>query len=287
MVSVRHAFLLGMGLLTACADPAPPPALPQPPPFAPAPPPVDPRATLQLPFSTARGPVPPGVPVALISRQAIVLQGDDASLIPVPPDPSRGVDAAYKRSGPNDLYLVPLAAALARSPLRGAGAIAIGADASVPYRLLIEVLFTAGQSEIGTFHLLVQTAAGPGAITTHAPRVGGSWGQPATPALNLSVIVVRDGMAVKTSGGNIAPGCAAVGPGLAFPRGPAGLDLAGLQACATAARQSDPRFDGDHQATLTANPDIAVGEVVAVMDALRTEPSGRALFPEIAFGVPR
>lgn len=291
MLPVRCTALVCAAFLAACAEPAPPPAMPPPPPFAPLspapPPPVDTGPVIQLPFSTSRGPLPAGVPLVLISRQSIAVQGDPGSLIPVPPDPSRGADAAYKRSGPNDLYIVPLAAALARSPLRAAGAVAIGADAAVPYRVLVEVLFTAGQSEIGTFHLLVRTAAGVGAITTHAPRMGDERRRYDVPSLNLSVIVVRDGMSVKTSFGNIATGCAGIGSGLAFPRGPAGLDLAGLQACATALRQRDPRFAGEQQATLTANPDVPLGEIVSVMDALRTEPSGRAAFPDIVFAVPR
>ncbi len=33
----------------------------------------------------------------------------------------------------------------------------IVADATTPYRLLIEVLFTAGQSEFGKYHLMVRS----------------------------------------------------------------------------------------------------------------------------------
>jgi hypothetical protein len=281
----RRALALTAALLAGCAEPAPPPPGFPAPPSAPAP--VDPRSLLQLPFSTSRGLVPTGVPVVLISRQAIVVQGDEASTIPLPPDPSRGADAAYKRAGPHDYYLVPLAAALERSPLRGAGALAIGADAAVPYRVLAEVLYTAGLSGMATLHLLVRTAAGPGAIQTQAPKIVGARPRSDVPALNLAVVLVRDGISVKTSGGNIAPGCSSVGLGLTFPRGPGGLDLAGLQACAAAARNSDPRFAAETLATLVANPDITFGELVAVMDALRTEPSGRPGFPDIAFGILR
>jgi hypothetical protein len=92
---------------------------------------------------------------------------------------------------------------------------------------------------------------------------------------------------LKTASGNIAPGCATLGAGLTLPRGPGGLDLAGLQACAAAAKNSDPRFAAEALATLVANPDIPFGELVAVMDALRTEPSGQPGFPDIAFGILR
>ena len=78
-----------------------------------------------------------------------------------------GVDARYKRSGPNDLYIVPLANALSSARetdkrVRAAKGLdtatseaVIVADATTPYRLLIEVLFTLGQSEFGKYHLMV------------------------------------------------------------------------------------------------------------------------------------
>jgi len=78
-----------------------------------------------------------------------------------------GVDARYKRSGPNDLYIVPLANALQHArdtdkAVRAAKGLdpssseaIIVADATTPYRLLIEVLFTLGQSEFGKYHLMV------------------------------------------------------------------------------------------------------------------------------------
>ena len=78
-----------------------------------------------------------------------------------------GVDARYKRSGPNDLYIVPLANALSSARetdkrVRAAKGLdtstsegIIVADTTTPYRLLIEVLFTLGQSEYGKYHLMV------------------------------------------------------------------------------------------------------------------------------------
>ena len=78
-----------------------------------------------------------------------------------------GVDARYKRNWPNDLFIVPLAGALAQAretdkairQARGERAetseAILVADASTPYRLLIEVMYTLGQSEFGREHLLV------------------------------------------------------------------------------------------------------------------------------------
>src|SRR5580698_715292 len=46
----------------------------------------------------------------LISKSHVVV--DDAVVCPVPADATHGIEGKYKRSGPNDLYIVPLANAL-------------------------------------------------------------------------------------------------------------------------------------------------------------------------------
>ena len=105
----------------------------------------------------------------LISKSQIVV--DDKTICPVPTDATHGVEAKYKRSGPTDLYIVPLANALQswrdrdRAVRLGTGkdpssseAILI-ADSNTPYRLLVEVLFTLGQAEFGKFHLMVLQSA--------------------------------------------------------------------------------------------------------------------------------
>jgi biopolymer transport protein ExbD len=101
----------------------------------------------------------------MISKSNIVV--DDNVICPVPAEASHGIEGKYKRSGPNDLYIVPLANALAHAretdkAVRTAKNLdpssseaIIVADASTPYRLLVEVLFTLGQSEFGKYHLMV------------------------------------------------------------------------------------------------------------------------------------
>jgi biopolymer transport protein ExbD len=101
----------------------------------------------------------------LISKSQIVV--DDNIICPVPADATHGVEGKYKRSGPTDLYIVPLANALqswrerdrqvrlATGKDPSASEAIIIADANTPYRLLVEVLFTLGQSEFAKFHLMV------------------------------------------------------------------------------------------------------------------------------------
>jgi biopolymer transport protein ExbD len=101
----------------------------------------------------------------LLSKSSIVV--DDAVVCPVPADSTHGIEGKYKRSGPNDLYIVPLANALqswrerdrqiriATGKDSSSSEAIIIADSGTPYRLLVEVLFTLGQTEFAKFHLMV------------------------------------------------------------------------------------------------------------------------------------
>ena len=101
----------------------------------------------------------------LISKSQIIV--DDNMVVPVPAYATNGVEGKYKRSGPTDLYIVPLANSLqswrerdrqvrlATGKDPSASEAIIIADSNTPYRLLVEVLFTLGQSEFAKFHLMV------------------------------------------------------------------------------------------------------------------------------------
>jgi biopolymer transport protein ExbD len=108
-----------------------------------------------------------GLPV-LVSKSSITV--DDVVVCTVPKDATHGVEAKFKRGGANDMYIVPLAnalqawrdkdkqmrVALKKSP--DSEAIVI-ADKDTPYRLLVEVLFTLGQTEFAKFHLMTLQGA--------------------------------------------------------------------------------------------------------------------------------
>ncbi len=125
---------------------------------------------LTMPKSVMQGePSQEGV-VVMISKTQILLGEDPNPLVKLPSREQMvqsGVEAKYKRSGPTDLYIVPLANALSNAremdkAVRAAKGLdpstseaIVVADATTPYRLLIEVLFTLGQSEFGKYHLMV------------------------------------------------------------------------------------------------------------------------------------
>ncbi|APS00828.1 adventurous gliding motility protein [Pajaroellobacter abortibovis] len=109
-----------------------------------------------------------GLPL-IVSKSNIVV--DDSSVCPLPANRTLGVEAKYKRNGPNDLYIVPLANSLqswrerdkqvriATGKDPSSSEAIIIADATTPYRLLTELLFTLGQTEFAKFHLLVLQSA--------------------------------------------------------------------------------------------------------------------------------
>ena len=110
-----------------------------------------------------------GVVVTISKTQLLVGEGGSpvAELASRAQLAQTGLDARYKRSGPNDLYIVPLANVLSDyrkndiqiRAVKGLDASTseaiVVADASTPYRVLIEVLFTLGASEFGKYHLMV------------------------------------------------------------------------------------------------------------------------------------
>jgi biopolymer transport protein ExbD len=131
-------------------------------------------ADLTIPTSFIQtAPSQEGVVVTISKSQILV--GED-KILALPSRQSlalTGVGAQYKRSGTNDLYIVPLGNALqaarktdkvvrlAKGLDAALSEAIIIADNTTPYRLFIEVLFTLGQNEFGKYHLMVmQTKKG-------------------------------------------------------------------------------------------------------------------------------
>jgi biopolymer transport protein ExbD len=122
---------------------------------------------LRLPASVMKkAPAQDGVLVTISKTQILV---GDEKILGLPGRESlvqAGVDARFKRSGPNDLFIVPLGNALmaarktdiavrrAKGLDPSSSEAIVIADKGTPYRLLMEVLFTLGQSEYGKYHLM-------------------------------------------------------------------------------------------------------------------------------------
>jgi biopolymer transport protein ExbD len=132
-----------------------------------------------------------------------------------------------------------------------------------------------------------------GTIDTTPPAIGGNRvrADVSSKALNLSAWITSQGVSLKTSGGNIAPGCQDVGSGITVPKtrdseGHEVNDLKTLTACAKRLKNANPAFKEETQVSITANPGIEYSSVIEVMDALRSD-TEEDLFPDVHFGVAR
>ena len=116
---------------------------------------------LVLPTSKTETTRAPAVNVT-ITQNAILVEGDAVAIV-------RGgdhVDASEKRDGANGYYITHLVDVLTKhanrlkkiqlmggTPFDGTAMIMV--DKSIPYRLLTEVLYSAGQAEFKNYHLVV------------------------------------------------------------------------------------------------------------------------------------
>jgi biopolymer transport protein TolR len=127
-----------------------------------------------------------------------------------------------------------------------------------------------------------------GSIDTTPPSIGGSRvrADVSSKALNLSAWITTQGVSLKTSGGNIAPGCQDVGGGITVPKVNEEYDLKSLTACAKRLKNATASFKEETQVTITANPGIEYKAVIDTMDALRSD-GEEELFPDVHFGVAR
>jgi biopolymer transport protein ExbD len=115
---------------------------------------------LQLPQSSIEAARPPGVNIT-VTGSAILVEGDAVTSV-------RGgaVDPSVKRDGANSYYITPLVDVLNKHANRLKKISAMGGtifdhtatvmvDKNTPYRLLTEVLYSAGQAEFSNYRLSV------------------------------------------------------------------------------------------------------------------------------------
>jgi biopolymer transport protein ExbD len=115
---------------------------------------------LQLPQSSIETQRPLAVNVT-ITQSAILVEGDAVTTVR-----AGGVDPSVKRDGANGYYITPLVDVLGKHANRLKKIAAMGGtgfdgtamvlvDKNTPYRLLTEVLYSAGQAEFKNYHLVV------------------------------------------------------------------------------------------------------------------------------------
>lgn len=294
-------FHVGAAALLAGCGGSPPPdaktvAPTSPSVVAPQSDPLTPDASIQdltLPVAkSAALAAPPSLRV-YVTRSALLVGSPATSVASVPADAEaqkRGFDVSVKRSGPNDLFLVPLAARV--SGMAGARSALLFVDRGTSYRTVIEVLFTLGQSEIVEYDLVTKNTDGKlGAIHVVPPRAVSAANAAELLSPMLTVLVVEGGFSIKARGGNVAPGCNDVGPGLAIPvsaaNGTSTHDLSALTACLAKLKAEVPGLTTSDAIVVTANPGTRAELVLQAVAAAAAGPDGRPLFPRPMFGISR
>ena len=115
---------------------------------------------LQLPTSSIEAQRPLAVNIT-ITQNAVLVEGDGVTTVR-----AGAVDPSVKRDGANGYYITPLVDVLNKHANRLKKIAAMGGtqfdgtamvlvDKSTPYRLLTEVLYSAGQAEFKNYHLVV------------------------------------------------------------------------------------------------------------------------------------
>src|SRR4051812_30961237 len=105
------------------------------------------------------------------------------------------------------------------------------------------------------FVLATVTVTFMATIDTFPPKAGSSNVRPpTTPTLGLTILIVNEGFSVKARGGNVAPGCADTGQGLAVGKTPDGKDynFDALKKCVFALKSSSADFADETTVTISA-----------------------------------
>jgi hypothetical protein len=226
-----------------------------------------------------------------VKTTAVLLDGVKVlDLLPLAEQAKVGVEARFKAQGPNDLGIVPLMAALklrgARSDEQANG-LKIELAAETPYRVLVEVLFSVGQGGVGKLRLSTRAPGSPRVIELDSALPTTMDG----PSEYAAFFLVRDGIAIKYRGRNVAPGCDAFGGGVAIPNGD-GYNLPGVVACLR--RLNSEPSAAVEDAQVVANPGVQALTVLQLANTVRCgEPScegrqfGLPFMRRVVFGLPR
>jgi biopolymer transport protein ExbD len=123
-------------------------------------------------------------------------------------------------------------------------------------------------------------------IPTSAAMAGPTSSVRPPEGLELAALVTSQGVALKTKGGAISPGCGGMGGGITIPMRDGAHDFTALTECARRIKGSRPDLVDETHVKVSASPDVAYETLVSVMDALRRDEHG-ALFPDVGLGVVR
>jgi len=207
------------------------------------------------------------IEIRVTERHVLLGQTAVVSLPPLEVMKVDGTGAKVKRTA-NDLHILPLADELERKRANRNTAL-LYVDANTPFRVLIEVLFTLGQSGVERF-VLAASSPGPSQPETVKGWLTFAPSKENPPGVFL-VLLVNYGFAIKLLGRNVGPGCAGNDPGVAVAKVDGHYDYAGFSRCITSLRSSPEALATNADASLaylTANPGTPYSELISTIEAL-------------------
>ncbi len=178
-----------------------------------------------------------------MSERLIRVEEDEAlELPPLAEQWSEGLGRKAKRGDPHS-------PALADSFARARAArssVVLFIDRQIPFRVVLEILFTLGQEGVERFVLAtslpessVKAIAGFDRRPIDLKKAG-----------TFTVFVVSGGISVKVRGSNVATGCGGLGEGLAVPHSNDGHDFSELTRCLRALQGMPGGASGSSDDTL-------------------------------------
>jgi biopolymer transport protein ExbD len=191
--------------------------------------------------------------------------------------PEKGFPAKYKENGANDYRLTALRDAVSTHEHA-----VVHADRRIPYRVLVEVLFTLSVNKVSRWSFAVRDGSGklrgldgigPATLTGFK-----SVTPDAARPMRFVAVVKSDYTIPKAFGMTLGEGCGNDGD-LRIPP----TDFAALTQCATRARGTGD----DRDAVVSADADVSFQRLVSTWDALRKTADGAPLLPEITLGLVR
>jgi biopolymer transport protein ExbD len=216
--------------------------------------------------------------IRVTDRQVFVAGVPAVALPPLEEMKTQGLGRDVKQE-PNRLYVLPLAEAIQRS-LSGQSSAVLYVDVTIPYRALIEILFTLSSVGVSRYLLATDSNATESNASGSAPGTTRGWttyeprGQPLGV---VTVLMVNLGFALRLLDQVVDPGCSGVGGGVpgevAVRKLEGGCDYGGLTRCLESLRpaiaNAASTSGGEASlAQITANFATPYFEIIGAVDAL-------------------
>jgi len=223
-----------------------------------------------------------------VTRDSVSLEGAAKPLFSVTGNGRDGADGALKLNGPDDYFITSFGEALTQARAKGltGDRLHVVIDPDVSYRLLLELLFTAGQMKVTVFDLEEKGVPGRLFRVESSVEVPVASGAAVDGRLGLALSFTADGVGMATVKGNILPECAqrpvAFGPRLTFPNVDGAIDLLALRTCATRAKATRAELEGTSVVTLLASAkDPPTFDAIARVAVTIHGDDAHPLFPDI------